>query len=52
MQKLTLIIQMEYTIYRGIFCSHWKRRRRKKKNLIAWNNQSVSHDRRCMIREA
>lgn len=50
MQKLTLIIQMEYTIYRGIFCSHW--RRRKKKNLIAWNNQSVSHDRRCMIREA
>lgn len=23
-----------------------------KKNLIAWNNQSVSHDRRCMIREA
>lgn len=51
MQKLTLIIQMEYTIYRGIFCSHW-RRRRKEKNLIAWNNQSVSHDRRCMIREA
>lgn len=55
MQKLTLIIQTEYEIHylQGyILFTLKKKEKKKRKNLIAWNNQSVSHDRRCMIREA